>query len=251
MRAGAKRSTRRLRAGFTLIELLVVIAVIAILASLLLPALGAAKRKGRSIKCLSNMRQWGIGMTMYMDSRRDEFPYEGNFSSDIDQGKNLNAWFNSLAYFMSQPKMFILYTNGTPPLPRDGSIFSCPETVTKANEVQPTLSRPFFMYGFNNRMDPNDTVSGRNNNTFFRDEVQQPSLTVMFTENSEGQLPSVSGRSTPGRHGNAANLVFVDGHAELVTTNFFRRTRTEDMDSNEEWSQPRDVYWYPYKGAPR
>ena len=188
---------------------------------------------------------------MYMDSRRDEFPYEGNFSSDIDKGKNRDAWFNSVTKYLGGPKLSDLYTNGTPPMPRDGSIFSCPDTVTKPSEVQPTLSLPFFMYGFNNRMDPNDTVSGRNNRTFFRDQVTHPSLTVMFTENSEGQLPSVSGRSTPGRHSGGANLVFVDGHAEWVTTNFFRRTTDEDRDSNVEWSEPRDVYWYPYKGAPR
>jgi prepilin-type N-terminal cleavage/methylation domain-containing protein/prepilin-type processing-associated H-X9-DG protein len=253
MKLGNERNGSRPEAGFgfTLIELLVVIAIIGILASLLLPALGAAKRKARSIKCLSNMRQWGLGISMYMDSHRDEFPYEGNFSGDIDKGKNRDAWFNSVTRYLDQPKLFILYTNGAPPMPRDGSVFSCPETVTKPGDVQPTLSLPFFMYGFNNRMDPNDTQAGRNNRTFFRDQAVQPSLTVMFTENSEGQLPSVSGRSTPGRHGGAANLVFVDGHAELVVTNLFRRTLDEDRDSNEEWSVPRDVYWYPYKGAPR
>lgn len=76
MKTQTVRSRSRLShlSAFTLIELLVVIAIIAILASMLLPALSRAKRSARSISCVSNLRQIGIALELYVQEHENTLP---------------------------------------------------------------------------------------------------------------------------------------------------------------------------------
>lgn len=71
--ADANRRRER-NAGFTLIELLVVIAIIAILAGMLLPALGRAKETGRRMTCANNQRQLWLACSMFVDDNDGRFP---------------------------------------------------------------------------------------------------------------------------------------------------------------------------------
>lgn len=85
--------------AFTLIELLVTIAIIAILASLLLPALARAKGAARSTHCRNNEKQMGVALAMYVLDNKGYFPFTA-YASTVAAKRNV-SWFDTLSPYMA------------------------------------------------------------------------------------------------------------------------------------------------------
>jgi prepilin-type N-terminal cleavage/methylation domain-containing protein/prepilin-type processing-associated H-X9-DG protein len=128
--------------GFTLIELLVVIAIISILAAILFPVFAQAREKARAISCLSNMKQIGMAVRLYVDDNDETLFFRAaNSAAKVGSGRSGIVITNTIAYDQAQWWNLLLpYTKST-------AVFSCPDDSVAAasadNNGNSTIRRSY------------------------------------------------------------------------------------------------------------
>ena len=120
-----------IRKGFTLVELLVVIAIISILAAILFPVFAQAREKARATACLSNMKQLGMGVQMYVQDNDEQlFFYAGTTPNLTRVGqaipntaaaKNAEKWWNITMPYIKSKDVFHCPSDSNPTMSNDPS----------------------------------------------------------------------------------------------------------------------------------
>ena len=197
--------------AFTLVELLVVMATIAVLASLLLPGLARAKAKARATQCLSNLRQWNIALSLYLHENEGCIPRRGQGVQPLFLIDRTEDWFNALPPMIDLPTYQALATNAVIPQPDDRTIFVCPN-------ARPTGSAHFLSYAMKMYLSPWIRPTPHR-----WSEIPRPDAVAFLADGPGGYsstVPSAMPYSVQARHGDRANVAFLDGHVQSFTSGY-------------------------------
>jgi prepilin-type N-terminal cleavage/methylation domain-containing protein/prepilin-type processing-associated H-X9-DG protein len=190
---------RRSRNAFTLIELLVTIGIIAILAAMILPALGSAKKKAQALSCQSNLRQLSVTTFLYCQDNSDCLPFAWYNDPDPSQN-NFFALLTPLLYHSE----FDGYSDF------ESKVFTCPKRMAEPL-VGPNPMRISYGMNAHNSIDFPDPRTKR------LSAIPNVAGTLLLSDVAFSYNHPPIERLDPDqvgyKHDNKANYIFFDGHA--------------------------------------
>lgn len=196
------------RKGFTLIELLVVIAIIAILAAILFPVFARAREKARQTSCLSNLKQLGLGVMMYVQDYDEVLPayFIGRYSpTPVSAAEPTFGQQDATRWHQSWQTGIYPYVNNT-------QIFLCPSTTWQNRGTNYGWCRAYIINGTYTEVFAADAHVPMS-------RLIKPAETILIGEKAYGNPNYIlSGEYYCLRadHNDGANFAFADGHAKWL-----------------------------------
>jgi len=244
LRRSRDMSRLRKSRGFTLVELLVVIGIIALLISILLPALSKARTSAKTLACLSNLRQLGIATQMYSSSNKMGLPYPVTTKLGTPPLDFSYLWFNLLDPYLQEAESISGRGTGVASERLYKKWKQCvvyetfpPAAGTGGQDDLTEFARTYKM-NTHLRSGYYDSVKDKwvtsllkttqvKNSTkvvLFGDGISLDLIGDVHNNGESGAFSMQVGNDSdtvtvgiPGlRHGGGANIVFVDGHAETI-----------------------------------
>jgi prepilin-type processing-associated H-X9-DG protein/prepilin-type N-terminal cleavage/methylation domain-containing protein len=223
------------RGAFTLVELLVVIGIIALLISILLPALSKARQQGTMIKCISNLRSLQTAVNFYANEHKQYVPAVNWGAQTTVNGQVYAGWLYPCAYQASKPtpKLTVeqMQDGVLWPYLKTAEVYRCPGHSPDLSLGYTDSVTSYLMNGAVNGWDK--TVGGvKVTPKLYRTTQYRATESVCFYEADERGNPFNDGSSWPyesfektdatskggytSRHGRYATVAYLDGHAEAL-----------------------------------
>jgi len=227
------------RTAFTLIELLVVIAIIAILAAILFPVFARARENARRASCMSNLKQIGLGIMMYVQDYDETYPLAATVSYEVPPD---GLWYQNT--LISPPNISWFWQQLIYPYTKSDQLYVCPSA--------PITNHPYSgQYGANNQVlqpsTPLKLAAVASPATIYlamdsgmydiyitssTDYVTSPSGNFWYIPGTEKYTGCPTGcnptypltgnvladYTSDGRHFDGNNVIFADGHVKWVKT---------------------------------
>ena len=271
----------RARLAFTLIEVLVVLGIIVLLAGLIFPAMGMARKSSNAAASQSNLKQWGAATINYATINKDRLPWEGKSTTTGSASTNMKEnllektfWANALAVLVNEKpysKLVDQQVAGLDPIPLPGSRSIFVDPGAELDSLAPWEIEPgetfYFNYVPNSRL--NDSVAtslGDRKEVISLIQITDSAATVLMME-SRSNEKEVSGadfyssspldlcksdwHAFPNRYFEGGHVVFADGHVAHILNDVGTRSFQGNRDPAQaggDWNKPGKLVWTP-KGA--